>query len=126
LKLLPHPFPHRGHIGEKSKVAERSALRGKLDIAACQRPAIARQRLREVPAPAAVLIRTGDEFARRIPFGQPRRPHRLRLGADEAIRAITLELTTMAAVDQAVITPAITSQDQRLRDKLCHQPRAVA
>src|SRR3546814_12542371 len=42
--------------------------------------------------------------------GQRGRPHRLRLGPDEAIAAIAFELAPAAAVDQPIILPALADQ----------------
>ena len=81
---------------------------------------------RELPAATAVLVGAGDEFAVRIPLREARRPQRLPLGADEAVRAVTLELAAIAAVEQRVIRPAGALHHQRLLDQVRHQTDGVA
>ncbi len=66
-QLPAHPVPHRSHVGEEAEVAERRALGGEADFVPRERPAFARNFAGKLPAAAAVLIGTGDEFAVGIP-----------------------------------------------------------
>jgi hypothetical protein len=95
-------------------------LGGEADLVPRQRPALARHVSEELPAPAAVLVGAGDELAVGVPFGEARRPQRLRLRADEAVGSVTLEFATVAAVDEAVIRPAGAFEDQRLFAQVSH------
>src|SRR3546814_3320419 len=90
--LGAHPLPHGCHVGEKSEVPEGCGLHVESEILPAEWPATLRQVASQIPAPAAVLVRSGDEFPRGIPLREPRRPHRLRLGPDETMRAELLEL----------------------------------
>src|SRR5690606_27234494 len=91
-ELRAHPLPHGRHIREEPEMAERGALRREAHVVPGKRPALGRHRLGELPAAAAVLVRTGHELAVRPPVGTARGPHGLRLGADEAVAAVALEL----------------------------------
>ena len=104
---LAHPRPLRRHVGEEGEVAERRALGAEAHLLPAQLPALARHRPGELPAAAALLVRAGDELAVGVPFGRGRRPHRLRLGADEAVAAVALELAAIARIDQPVIGPGL-------------------
>jgi hypothetical protein len=44
----------------------------------------------------------------------------LRLGANEAVRAIPFELAAVSAVDQAIIRPALAFEDDRLFGQFRH------
>ncbi len=94
-------------------MAEGRALGAEADLLPRQLPALARHRPGELPAAAALLVRTGDELAVRLPVVAGGRPERLRLGADETVLAVTFELPAMAAVDEAVIGPRLG--DERVR-----------
>ncbi len=65
--LPAHPFPHRRHVGKEAEMPERGASRGEADLVPCERPAIARHGPGELPAAAALLIGSGDEFAIGVP-----------------------------------------------------------
>ena len=60
-------------------------------------------------------VASGSHSARR------RRPHRLRLGADDGDRAVALEFAPVAAVDQAVIVPRLGDD----RDQVAHAARTA-
>ena len=139
LQHLAHPAPHRSHIGKETEVAKGGAIGGEAHfIAPAQLPAIARHALGQMPArdlraiepaPAAIFIGTGHEFAMRAPIGKARAPQRLPLGPDEAIAAIALELAPVAAIEQRVIAPALACKHQRLAGESghrCAQSLAVA
>src|SRR5690606_17626304 len=108
------------------KMAKGRALRGEFHLAPGERPALARHRPVEAPSAAAILVRSGNELAMRVPVRQARAPQRLRLGPDEAIFAISLELAAMAGIDQPVIAPAVAPQDQRIGKRRLHQLRGMA
>src|SRR5690606_20355925 len=69
-----------------------------------------RHRTLIIPAPAAFLVRAGNE----LPIGAPvvgrGRPHRLRLRTDEAKTAIAFELAAMARIDQPIIGPRLANE----------------
>ena len=52
--------------------------------------------MREVPAAAAVLVGAGNKLPIGLPVLATRRPHRLRFGADEAVRAVAFQLAAVA------------------------------
>src|SRR3546814_17224718 len=92
---------------------ERRATRGEARLAPAERPALGGNGLLEIPAAATILVRRRDELAVSLlprARGQRGRPHRLRLGPDEAIAAIAFELAPAAAVDQPIILPALADQ----------------
>src|SRR3546814_16282846 len=60
---------------------------------------------RQVPAPAALVIRPADELAVRPPIRVGRSPQRLRFRPDEAKAAVPPQLAAMAAVDETIIGP---------------------
>ena len=112
-KPLAHPGPLRRHVGEESEVAERRALGAEVHSLPAELPAVARHRPVEPPAAAAFLVGAGNELAVRVPGLQRRRPHRLRLGPDEAVAAVALELSAMARIHQAVIGPRLGDQRRK-------------
>ena len=111
-ETLPHPGPLRRHVREESEVAERGALGAEPHLLPAELPALARHRPGELPAPAAFFVRAGDELPVRVPIGGGRRPQSLRLGPDEAVAAVALELAAMARIDEAVIGPGLGDQGQ--------------
>ena len=121
-----HPVPHRGHVGKEAEVPEGGALGGEAHIPARQLPALARDGLLVDPAPAAVLVGAGNEFAVGLPVGQTGRPQRLALRPDEAPGAIAFQLATVAGIDQPIVLPAAAGQDRRVDAKLRHQARGTA
>src|SRR6185436_14513240 len=98
------------HVGKEGEVAEGRALGAETDLFPAKLPALLRHRPGELPAAAALLVRARDELAMRIPFARGRRPHRLRLGPDEATGTVALELAAVAGIDQAVIGPGLRDQ----------------
>src|SRR3546814_2197520 len=94
---------------------ERRATRGEARLAPAERPALGGNGLLEIPAAATILVRRRDELAVSLlprARGQRGRPHRLRLGPDEAIAAIAFELAPAAAVDQPIILPALARSEE--------------
>src|SRR3546814_19285213 len=90
---------------------KRRALGGEARLAPRERPAFGGHGLVIIPASATIVVRCRDELAvGGFPFArrQRGRPHRLRLGADEALAAVTLELAPVPAVDQPIIVPRLT------------------
>jgi hypothetical protein len=117
-EVAAHPGPLRGHVGEESEVAEGGALGAEGDFLPSEVPALARDRAGELPAAAALLVRAGDELAVRVPIRIGRRPHGLRLGADEAVAAVALELAAVSGVDEAVIGPRLADERGELHAAL--------
>src|SRR5690606_39073672 len=73
------------------------------------RPGLA-DRLPVFPAAVRILVLgAGEDRVGAIPFlgRKTRRPQRLRLGTDDAIRAVALELSPVAGIDQRVVGPAL-------------------
>ena len=126
IELQAHPVPHRSHVGEELQVAEWCRAGGEVHLVPVELPAFIRQVLRELPAPAAILVRAGDELACCGPVREARLPHRLRFGADEGMGAERLPLAPRPAVEQAVGVPAGAFHHQRLLDEAGHQPFASA
>ena len=106
-------------------MAEGSALRAEADIVPRERPAVGHFG-REIPAPAAILVRAGEEFAIRLPVGLARTPHRLRFGADETELSESLQLAAKPAVEQRVIGPGLADHQLRVEAQLRHQRVALA
>src|SRR3546814_4322239 len=101
---------------------KRRALGGEARLAPRERPAFGGHGLVIIPASATIVVRCRDELAvGGFPFArrQRGRPHRLRLGADEAIAAVTLELAPVPAVDQPIIVPRLTDE-RDARRQLSH------
>src|SRR3546814_13560487 len=94
--------------------SEGRGLRGEADIVPAKRPTSLRQFASQVPAPAAVFVSAGKKLTRRVPFRKQRRPHRMRFGPDETMRAELPELAAMPAVDQAIGVPAFHNHEYRL------------
>ena len=78
------------------------------------------------PAAAALLVRSGDEGRVGIPVVARRRPHRLRLGPDDADRAVALELAAVAAVDQPPIVPRLGDDGLQMRGRSRRQRQLAA
>src|SRR5688572_3956585 len=95
-------------------MAERRALGGEAHVTPAEVPAIAWDGPVELPPSAPVLVRTGHELSMRIPCGKARGPHGLGLRADEAVGAVAFQLPTVTGVDEPVVLPALTREDQRL------------
>src|SRR3546814_20782942 len=68
IKLGAHPLPHGCHVGEKTEVPEGCGLHVESEIIPAEWPATLRQVASQIPAPAAVLVRSGDEVPRGIPI----------------------------------------------------------
>src|SRR3546814_1586150 len=107
---------------------KRRALGGEARLAPRERPAFGGHGLVIIPASATIVVRCRDELAvGGFPFArrQRGRPHRLRLGADEAIAAVTLELAPVPAVDQPIIVPRLTDErDERRQLSHARLPRS--
>ncbi len=73
-------------------------------------PAVAGDRLVETPLAAAIFIGAGYKLTIGAPIGLSGRPERLRFGTDKSVRAVALQLATMARIDKAVIGPGITDE----------------
>ena len=101
-----HPVPLRRHVGEESEVAEGGEGRVEAHVAAYQRPAGGDGTMLD-PAPAALLVRAGNEGRVGVPVGCRRGPHRLRFGADDADRSIALIFAAVTAVDQPEVGPRL-------------------
>ncbi len=120
--LAAQPVPHRRHIGKEAQMPKRRALGGEARLAPRERPAFGGHGLVIIPAPPTVVVRCRNKLTvGGFPFagGQRGRPHRLRLGADEAIGAIAFELAPAAAVHQSIIVPRLTNERDE-RQKLSH------
>ncbi|MNS58409.1 hypothetical protein D3C72_913300 [compost metagenome] len=103
-----HPLPVGRLLGEEGQVAERGEAAGEAHVAPFQREGV--DGAVSVKAPAAgvlfFLLRIEDGGGalegRRI----ARRPEALRLGPDDGVAAIALQLATMTAVQQRIVGPA--------------------
>src|SRR5689334_12200511 len=108
-------------------MAEGCAARLEAGFMPRQRPALTRDGLVKLPPAAAVLIRRGHEFTVRVPVGACGVPHGLRLGSDEAIWTVALQLHAAAAVDEAIVRPGLGDHEtggQRLsHGAASHAPR---
>src|SRR5947209_9248041 len=62
------------------------------------------------PAPAALLVRSGNEGCVGIPVRARRRPHRLRFGTGDGHVTVALQLLPVAAVDQSPVVPRLGNQ----------------
>ena len=120
-----HRVPLRRHVGEEAQVAEGGQAGVEADLAARHWPA-ARNRSMLDPAPAAILVRSGDEGRVGVPFVQRRSPHRLRIGADDRHGSIAFELLPVAAVDQAPIGPRLGDQGEQIGQRHRIRPQAPA
>ena len=126
------PAPVRGLFGKESQMPERRRPRQKPQPVIADLPRLGKVR-RQGPA-ATFLVILGatlsrDEPAVGVPCVRAKsgRPHGLRFGTDKAVTAETLELQSVAAVEQLVIRPVGGGEKARLRLRnhiicfgLCH------
>lgn len=114
-ELPRNPVPVRLLLGEHADMAERGEAPEESHAADIHRPGLG-ERLPEPPATVGVLVlRPGEDGIGGLPFGgRPALlPHRLRLGADDAVAAIAFELLAGTRIEERIVRPAGRFEHQR-------------
>ena len=103
------PLPVGGLLGEEGQVSERGEPAGEPHVAPGQRKGVDRL-AREPPASGLVLV-VGIEHGVGAVEGLriARRPQALRLGPDDGVATIALQLPAIAAVQQGIVGPGAWS-----------------
>jgi hypothetical protein len=123
--LLLDPIPLAGLFGEDAQMARGAGLRPKVQALVLHAPARL-DLIDHLPVAAHFFGRGLEDGVRGQPVirGQGGFPHGFRLGAQEAIWAVALQLLAAATIEQLVILPIRGGKDFNLRNGgtffLCH------